>query len=95
MNDALKDIRKRCHFEGALTEFVGRNYRYQTREANFSEVMQSLRYNILHGNMEVYPKEKFGDLVGKEYAAVDDPTYRFCVEDVPTLPGKIVQKYFP
>ena len=37
--------------------------------------------------MEVYPKELYSTLVSKEYISVDEPIYRFCMEDANNLPG--------
>lgn len=88
VNSALGDIRRGCHYEGALTEIVGQDHRYQSQGVGLPEVTPSLRYNIIHRNLEVYPKEQFSCLVGKEYTSVDDPTYRFCMEDIEKPSGK-------
>ncbi len=90
VNNALGDIRRGCYYEGALTEVVGLDYRYQPRGASLPEVVTNLRYNIIHRNMEVYPKEQYSSLVCNEYTSADDPIYRFCMEDVDKLPGKNV-----
>lgn len=90
VNAALADIRRRCHYEGALAETVGRHYRYLAKKSPLSEVVPNIRYNILHRNMEVYPKELFSTLASKEYTSVDDPIYRFCMEDAEDLPGWVM-----
>jgi hypothetical protein len=88
VNSALGDIRRSRHYEGALTEVVGLDYRYQPKGASLPEVVTNLRYNIIHRNLEVYPKEKYSSLVCNEYTSADDPIYRFCMEDVEKFPGK-------
>uniref|UniRef100_A0A0P5PZF4 Mab-21 n=1 Tax=Daphnia magna TaxID=35525 RepID=A0A0P5PZF4_9CRUS len=90
VNSALGDIRRGCHYEGALTEVVGRDYRYQPKGANLPEVVTKTRYNIIHRNLEVYPQEQYSSLVCNEYTSADDPIYRFCMEDVEKLPGWIM-----
>lgn len=92
VNSALGDIRRGCHYEGALTEVVGRDYRYQPKGANLPEVVTKTRYNIIHRNLEVYPQEQYSSLVCNEYTSADDPIYRFCMEDVEKLPGKTILK---
>ena len=88
----MADVRRRCLYEGALAETVGRQYRYQAKNASLSEVVPSLKYHIIHKNMEVYPKELFSTLASKEYISVDEPIYRFCMEDANNLPGKKTKK---
>lgn len=92
VNSALADIHRRsCFYEGALTEVVGQDYRYQTTQgATLPDVFTSLRYNIIHRNLEVHPKEKYATLSVQEYTPVDDPIYRFCMEDIDQLPGKTI-----
>lgn len=90
VNAALGDVRRRCHYEGAMTETVGRHYRYLAKGSALSEVVPSIRYNILHNNLEVYPKELFSTLASKEYTSVDEPNYRFCMEDVENMPGWVM-----
>ena len=87
VNSALADIRRSCLYEGALTEIVGQDLRYQAKGASLSEVMSNTRYSIIHRNLEVYPPEQYASLLGKEYTSVDDPIYRFCMEDVDKFPG--------
>ncbi|XP_057377286.1 uncharacterized protein LOC130698618 [Daphnia carinata] len=89
VNNALGDVRRGCHYESALTEMVGRAYRYQPKGANLPEVVSNTRYNIIHRNLEVYPQEQYSSLVCNEYTSADDPIYRFCMEDVEKLPGWI------
>lgn len=90
INGALSDIRRRCHYEGALTETIGRHYRYLGKGMGLSEVVPSRRYNIIHKSMEVYPMKLYSSLVSKEYTSVDEPLYRFCMEDVEKMPGWVM-----
>lgn len=40
--------------------------------------------------MEVYPIKLYSSLVSKEYTSVDEPLYRFCMEDVEKMPGWVM-----
>lgn len=51
------------------------------------EVSPNLRFNIVHKNLEIYHKDLYSTLVNKEYTSVDDPIYRFCMEESEQLPG--------
>lgn len=95
VNNAIDDVRCRCHFAGSLAENVGRRYRYQAKGASLPEVVTNMRYSILYKNMEVYPREQYASLVAKEYSSLDDPNYRFCLEECDKTPGKSSARKLP
>ena len=89
---AMNDNRRKCLYGGALAESIGQRCRYvPAQQPVYCELMSSVKNYIIYRNLEIYPEDWYPKL--KEYSSVDDPIYRYCMEDVKHLPGSFIHSF--
>ncbi|XP_047475503.1 uncharacterized protein LOC125029576 [Penaeus chinensis] len=72
--------KRKIMYMGGFEEISGTHALFLPKGENYMELPSPLQVYVVHDNVEVYPDDQYEELQRRNYADLDGPAYRFCVE---------------